>query len=137
MSPDPVTISNDSTVEKAAQIVRARKFNALPVISKSGKLVGILTITDIIDGLLKLLNFQAEPLRVTVKIPEGVSLSDVVKVFQVSSEKVLSFSSPKGRKGTFYFWVIDCDFDKLNRNIKRRKLGVTINHPATIPQDLK
>jgi len=129
MSSNPVTISEDAAVEKAAQIIRNRKFNALPVVSKTGKLVGIITITDIIDGLLKLLNFHAEPTRVEVKIPEGASLADVVKVFQASSEKVLSFSSPKGRRNTFYFWVVDCDFDKLNRNLRRRSLDVTVNYP--------
>ncbi|HSE84455.1 MAG TPA: CBS domain-containing protein [Thermodesulfobacteriota bacterium] len=52
MSSNPVTVLEDSKLAEAAQIIRDRKFNALPVVSKSGKLVGIITTTDIIKGLL-------------------------------------------------------------------------------------
>lgn len=52
MSPNPVTILEDSKLVEAALIIRDRKFNALPVVSKSGELVGIITTTDIIKSLV-------------------------------------------------------------------------------------
>jgi acetoin utilization protein AcuB len=128
MSSDPVTVMEDATLEEAARIIRNRKFNALPVVSRGGELVGIITVTDILDGLLNLLRFHEEPTRVQVKIPEGISLVDVIKVFQVCSEKVLSFSSSRESNNTYYFWVIGCDFNKLDRKLKESKLNVAVNY---------
>ena len=128
MSFNPVTILEDTTVEEAARMIRNRKFNALPVVSKRGELVGIITVTDILDGLLNLLRFHDEPTRVQVRIPEHVSLSDVIKVLQVSSEKVLSFSSSRESNDIFYFWLIGCDFDKVDRKLKEKRLSASVTH---------
>jgi CBS-domain-containing membrane protein len=128
MSYSPVTIIEDATVEEAARMVRERKFNALPVVSKGGELVGIITVTDIFDGLLNLLRFHEEPTRVQVKIPEGVSLVDVIKVFQVCSEKVLSFSSSRESNNLYYLWVAGCDFDRLDRKLKEKKFDVAVDY---------
>lgn len=51
---DPITISADAEVEKAARIICEKKFNALPVVSGIGNLVGIVTTTDILKGILNL-----------------------------------------------------------------------------------
>jgi acetoin utilization protein AcuB len=52
MTPNPVTILEDATVEEAARIISDRKFNALPVVSSTGELVGIITVTDILRSFL-------------------------------------------------------------------------------------
>ncbi|HEX9667102.1 MAG TPA: CBS domain-containing protein [Thermodesulfobacteriota bacterium] len=54
MRAGPVTISEDSEVKDAARIICECKFNALPVVSGTGDLVGIITTTDILRGVLKL-----------------------------------------------------------------------------------
>jgi acetoin utilization protein AcuB len=128
MSSNPMTIIEEATIEEAARMIRNRKFNALPVVSKRGELVGIVTVTDIFDGLLNLLRFHEEPTRVQVKIPEGISIVDVIKVFQVSSEKVLSFSSSRESNNTYYLWVLGCDFEKLDKKLREKKLDVSVNY---------
>ena len=55
MSYDPVTVSADTGLEEAARIIHHRKITALLVISQKNELVGIMTIIDILDGLLYLL----------------------------------------------------------------------------------
>ena len=126
MSSNPVTISEDATVEAAAKIIRNCKFNALPVVSKRDELVGIITVTDILDGLLNLLGFHSNPVRVEVKIPKGVDLYEVLKVLKVCSDKVVSFSASEKSRDTFYFWLIGCDFDKVGRKLKESKLNVKV-----------
>lgn len=54
MSRDPVTVKDDSKIVEAAKIIRKRRFNALPVVNKKAELVGILTVRDILDGLINL-----------------------------------------------------------------------------------
>jgi CBS domain-containing protein len=47
MTPNPITISEDEMMQKAAKLMLDRKFHCLPVVNDDGKLVGIVTETDI------------------------------------------------------------------------------------------
>ena len=50
MSSPAVTISWASSVEHAASVLRSRGFTALPVIDQDGRLVGIVSEADVLDG---------------------------------------------------------------------------------------
>jgi CBS domain-containing protein len=54
MSRNPITVRDDLKIVEAAKIIRKRRFNALPVLNKKGDLVGIVTVRDILDGLINL-----------------------------------------------------------------------------------
>ena len=54
MSNNPVSVTDDLKIVEAAKIIRRRRFNALPVVDKKGELVGIVTVRDILDGLINL-----------------------------------------------------------------------------------
>ena len=56
MTPEPVTVSPDTTLKDAARIISRNKFNALPVVGPDGALQGMLTTTDILNGLVKALD---------------------------------------------------------------------------------
>jgi acetoin utilization protein AcuB len=47
MTPDPVIISQDATIGEAAQVMLDNKISGLPVANGEGKLVGIITESDI------------------------------------------------------------------------------------------
>lgn len=47
-----ITINENAPLIDAVRIFKQRKFNALPVLSDSGKLVGILTVHDILSSLI-------------------------------------------------------------------------------------
>lgn len=53
MTPNPATVTPDTPVERAAVIMRERKFGALPVVA-GDKLVGIVSESDLLDALTKL-----------------------------------------------------------------------------------
>ena len=58
MTPEPVTVSEDISLEEAGGILTGHKFNAAPVLSSQGELTGILTTTDILRGLLHIIEIQ-------------------------------------------------------------------------------
>ena len=60
MTRDPVTVTEDTQLREAAKLVSKNKFNALPVVSASGALVGVLTTTDILNGLVKALDDRSK-----------------------------------------------------------------------------
>ncbi|HSE84100.1 MAG TPA: CBS domain-containing protein [Thermodesulfobacteriota bacterium] len=125
---NPVTVSGDTTLEEAAQIVRDQKINSLPVVSEGNKLVGIITITDIIDGLLNPLRLYKKPVRVRVKISEGVDISEVFKLLQITSAKVASFISSVESNDLFFFWLVDCNLEELNRELEKKKLNIDVSY---------
>ena len=47
MAPDPITVTDDSTVGEAAQLMLEYRISGLPVIDGAGSLVGIITESDI------------------------------------------------------------------------------------------
>ncbi|NIN69684.1 MAG: CBS domain-containing protein, partial [Anaerolineae bacterium] len=47
MTSDPITISQEATIGEAAQVMLDNKVSGLPVADRGGKLVGIITESDI------------------------------------------------------------------------------------------
>jgi acetoin utilization protein AcuB len=58
MTSKPLTISPESPATLAAKLMRKHKFGALPVVAE-GKLVGIVTVSDILDNYITILESQA------------------------------------------------------------------------------
>ncbi len=52
MTKNPVTVSQDSSVERAARLMLEQKIGGLPVMS-GGTLVGMITVTDVLWAFLK------------------------------------------------------------------------------------
>lgn len=47
MTRNPITISEDATIDEAAQLMLENKISSLPVLNVDGKLVGVITESDI------------------------------------------------------------------------------------------
>jgi IMP dehydrogenase len=60
MITDPITLHQDALVEDATNIMREHKIGGIPIVSKDGKLVGIITNRD--------LRFERNPLRPVAEI---------------------------------------------------------------------
>lgn len=52
MVEDPVTVGPDDAIESVADLLLRRKIGGVPVVEADGRLVGILTETDLVRGLL-------------------------------------------------------------------------------------
>ncbi|MBI3403033.1 MAG: CBS domain-containing protein [Acidobacteria bacterium] len=63
MTSHAVTLSPEDTVRKAANLMRGRTIGCLPVTDKRGRLVGIVTVSDLLDLLGKGGDRQAKPQR--------------------------------------------------------------------------
>lgn len=70
MSSPVITVDPDTPLEEAARIMADNKIGGLPV-SEDGRLVGIITETDIFKILLELLGARAPGLRVTLYVREA------------------------------------------------------------------
>ena len=59
MTPNPVTVTPDTTAAKAAEMLALYKFGALPVV-EGNILVGIITVTDFLEFVVELLAETAD-----------------------------------------------------------------------------
>jgi acetoin utilization protein AcuB len=69
MTTDVITITPDTPVEEAARIMADHKIGGLPVM-EGGKVVGIITETDVFTVLLEMLGAREPGFRLTLGIPE-------------------------------------------------------------------
>lgn len=68
MTPAPTTCDVDATVDEVVRLMTERKIDAVPVIAPSGRLVGLVTSTDLL--LLLLTPSEARPLPYTFQLHE-------------------------------------------------------------------
>ncbi|WP_298004258.1 CBS and ACT domain-containing protein [Anaerolinea sp.] len=69
MTRNPITVSEDTTVEEAARIMADNKIGGLPVL-RDNRLVGIITETDLFKIFLEMLGARTAGVRVTVEVPD-------------------------------------------------------------------
>ena len=70
MSNPVITVTPDTPIEEAARIMADNKIGGVPVL-EDGKLLGIITETDVFKILLELLGARVPGLRVTLEVREG------------------------------------------------------------------
>jgi acetoin utilization protein AcuB len=61
---EPVTVAPDDPIERAAELMRERKISGLPVV-RDGRLVGLITASDIFRAFVSLFTGRERGLRVT------------------------------------------------------------------------
>ncbi|MGH7802607.1 MAG: CBS domain-containing protein [Thermodesulfobacteriota bacterium] len=129
MASDPLTIADEIPLEKAALLLRENEVNALPVVSKENEVIGIITVTDVLDALIHLLRFKEKPTKLNVEIPErsDMKIYDVMMMVQEVGPKVLSVNSDKRNKKLYYIWLEKCNISNISK-IKNmlKKRGIRI-----------
>lgn len=87
MTKNPVTIEADSLLEEAAVIMRQHRISTLPVV-EGGKLVGIITESDIFDAFIDLLGFKDVGSRITIEAADApgamAKISEIFKDLDVN-----------------------------------------------------
>ena len=76
-----VTIGPDAFIEQAAVLLRDNKISGLPVVDERGKLVGILTQTDIFGAFLDLLAINRKGSRINLRVKD--SPDNLVKIGKI------------------------------------------------------
>jgi IMP dehydrogenase len=95
---DPVTLLADATIGDALKLMRENKIGGIPIIDKSGKLVGILTNRD--------LRFEDNPKRKVSEVmtkenlytaPEGTDLKKAEQLFKKTKVEKLPIINKQGK----------------------------------------
>ena len=91
-----VTVDENTPIEEAARIMADTKIGGLPVTS-NGKIIGMITETDLFKILLELMGARQRALRVTATIPEKPGeLAKVTKAIANNGGDFISFGMFSG-----------------------------------------
>ena len=96
MSKKVTTVDADTPIEEAARIMADKKIGGMPVM-RSGKLVGIITETDLFKIFLELMGARTKALRVTALIEDKPGqLAKVTKAIAEAGGNFLAFGMFSG-----------------------------------------
>jgi len=97
---NPITVSPDTTIDAAARIIYRHKIGGLPVV-EGERLVGIITITDILEAFIELMGLLRSSSRLDVIPREPEGLDGVLEIVRAHGGKVISIGmdvEPSGEK---------------------------------------
>jgi len=93
MTRRPYTISANAPIEEAALIMREKKIGCLPVV-EDGRLVGILTETDILDAFIESMGVSGPGYRVELALPNKRGmLFEVLKLISEFDANIVSVAT--------------------------------------------
>lgn len=96
MTRDVRTVDEDTPIEDAARIMADNKIGGLPVM-RDGRVVGLITETDLFRILLELMGAREDGLRVTAVIPDRVGeLAAITRAMADCGASFLAFGQYSG-----------------------------------------
>ncbi|MFC2031711.1 CBS domain-containing protein [Chloroflexota bacterium] len=100
MTPDVITVTEYTALEEAARIMADGKVSSLPVM-RDGRLVGIITETDLFNIFLELLGARIPGLRLTMLVPEEQgTLANVTGEIAAMGGNIIAMGTFKGEDPT-------------------------------------
>lgn len=98
-----IKIHQDAFVEQAAKIIRDNKISGLPVVDDQDKLVGIVSVNDILDALLEILSVNRKGTRLDLKVKDGEiapfkTITDIAFEYGVKIENIVGLEHEESQE---------------------------------------
>ena len=112
MIKDPIIVDPDSDIEIAAQLIYKHKISGIPVVKK-GKLVGIITESDMLRAFIDMMGILNASSRIDVSIgSEPGMLRKAVQLIEENGGEIVNVGMTpyqKTRKKVYFFRLKPCD----------------------------
>jgi acetoin utilization protein AcuB len=107
---NPITINQNSSIESAAKLIHDYKIGGLPVLDKK-KLVGIITLSDLLAAFIELLGILKSSTRLDVIVSKKGGVDDVTRIVKRFNGEIVSIAleSQTSRRKVHYFRLDKCD----------------------------
>jgi len=100
---NPITIDPEASIDEAARLIYKYKIGGLPVIFQ-GKLVGIITITDILEAFIELMGILKASSRLDI-IPKEDNLNSALEVIKRGGAKIISIGMDITSEGEKIYFI--------------------------------
>lgn len=91
MTPDPLTISPDHTLQDALLLIQKKKVGAFPVVDAGGRLTGILSVRDLLRAFTNVLGIHEPGILLCIEVEEKVG--QLKRIVDAITEENISFGS--------------------------------------------
>ncbi|MDW7649884.1 MAG: CBS and ACT domain-containing protein [Bacillota bacterium] len=113
MAKEVLTVGPDEPIDDAAALMRENRIGGLPVVEE-GKVVGMITETDIFTAFLEMLGVSRGGLRLTLELPDRQgSLAEMTELFRNFGVNIVSVavlpSQPEKNVGQSVWRLQGCD----------------------------
>jgi len=127
MIKNPVTVAPDEDVEIAAQKIYKNKIGGMPVV-KGNKLVGIITVTDILGAFINMMGLLTASSRIDIIVGEKPgSVKKALQIIHDNGGDIISVgmtANPKRSKRTYYFRLSPCRTTGIRKALEKEGFKV-------------
>ena len=126
MIKNPITVSPDDDIEFAAQLIYNHKIGGMPVVKK-GKLVGIVTATDMLRAFIDMMGILSTTSRIDVVLAEQpAAFKKAMQINNDSGGDIISVSMTPQQKGkrVYYFRLSSCKTNVIKKALEKERFNV-------------
>jgi acetoin utilization protein AcuB len=130
MITDPITVTPDTDIETAATLIYTYKIGGLPVV-EDGKLVGILTSTDILRAFIEIMGILTAGSRLDVMIGDDpAAFKEVYNIIHRHKGRIISLGILPNEKETIYSFRLEkCDLRPIVEELSSQGYKVVASFP--------
>ena len=126
MIKDPITIESDDDIEAAALLIYRHKIGGMPVIG-NGKLVGIITESDILRAFIDMMGILTASSRIDVAVGKKAgSLKHAFHTIHDNGGDIINvgITAERSKKRTYYFRLSPCKTDVIKKALEKEGFEV-------------
>lgn len=133
MQKNVITVTDTTTIEEAALVMAREKIGGMPVLSEVGKVVGIISSTDIFRTFVTVMGLDSGKTRLTIAVADrkGVlrDIATVLADLDINIDSMVTIPQPSGT----YDIIIRADIADVE-TVKERLAakGFTVSHVTQI-----
>lgn len=121
MIKNPISVSPDDDIERAAQLIYKHKISGLPVINKGHKLAGIITESDILRAFIDLMGILSSSTRIDITTnDDSAGLNKAIQVIHDQGGDIINvgMTAQRTTKRTYYFRLYPCDTSPIKQALE-------------------
>lgn len=123
---DPIVVGPDDDVEIAAQLIYKHKIGGIPVV-KGGKVVGIITESDILRAFIDMMGILTSSSRIDVIVGnEPGSLRRALQIIHDKGGEIINvgITAARPQKKAYYFRLAPCDTKAMKEALENEGMEV-------------
>jgi acetoin utilization protein AcuB len=126
MIKNPITVSPDDDIEFAAKLIYNHKIGGMPVV-KTGRLVGIVTATDMLRTFIDMMGILSTTSRIDVVLKEQpAAFKKAMQIINDNGGDIISVSMTPRQKGkrVYYFRLSACKTNVIKKALEKERFKV-------------
>ena len=123
---NPITVNPDDDIEFAAKLIYNHKIGGMPVV-EDGKLVGIVTATDMLRTFIDMMGILSTTSRIDVVLEEQpAAFKKAMQIINDNGGDIINVSMTPQQKGkrVYYFRLSACKTNVIKKALEKERFNV-------------